>query len=655
MKGLKLGAKITTLLTVITILALGISGIQSATTQKKLIENQLNYTTSELTSTLSQKVDSFLASNLSVLKATATFEDISGSDLAKQKQILSSIQNEYIDFALLFITDSTGQQLVRSDESELNNNSDREYFQIAMTENRAYISDVLISKTTGKPAVVIAIPIHDTSGNAIGILAGTLDLSIIENYRSAIKFGETGYAFITDSNGLILSHPNEQMQTDQTDVSDIPIVKSALSGETGTMTYTYDEEKKFGAYTSIPSTGWSVVVSQTQADAYSPMQSAVINTIIITIGVLFFAIILTLILLKRMIKPLITLTKNAQQLAQGDLSNEVKVKSKDEIGALANSFEEMRKNLVTLVQQISHSSNEVMMSSQNVLQSTQNADNVAKQIAVTTGELAAGSEDQSKNIQDTALSLNEISKSIDKISDNSTQSFKSSTSATNLVNNGVSIVKEQNSQMEETTNAVNQVSNVISTLNTKTVEIGNIVEVIRGISQQTNLLSLNASIEAARAGEQGKGFAVVADEVRKLAEASQSSTQQIQEIIEDIQQTSLTAVKSASLAKDAMSLQNKAVENTSKIFSEILDIVHLIETQIHDISETTVQVKMESKTISNNIENISAMSEETAASTEEVTASTEEQSSSISYILEEVENLSALADTLQKSTNLFKY
>lgn len=655
MKRTKLGTKIITLLITVITIAVLISGIQSIFSQKSLIERQLDYTTSEFSIVLSEKIDSFLTSHVSVFEAVVKMEDIANDNTTLQKELLTNIKQEYSDFAVVFITDNTGMQIVRSDDKEFSSIGDRDYFSDAMTQNKTIISDVIVSKTTGKPAVVIAVPVHDASGNPIGILGGTLDLTKIEGFRSEIVMGETGYAFITDTLGAVLAHPDTLMVEERTDISDMEIVQKALALEHGTMIYDYNGDRVFGSYAAVPSTGWAVVVRQTYDEAYSPVRNAIIQTGLIMVLVVIFSFVIGFSFSKRIINPLRVLTENAKKLAQGDLSNAVQVNSNDEIGDLAHTFENMRNSLINLVTEIAKASTEVMGSSHSVLNSTEHAGGVAKQVATTTSELAKGSEEQSRNIQSTALSMNLIAKSIDEITQSSTQSFESSTKASNLVNNGTAIVEEQNDKMLKTTDAVNEVSDIIYSLNTKSKEIGKIVEVIQGISAQTNLLALNASIEAARAGDQGRGFAVVAEEVRKLAEASQDSTGRIQSIISDIQTTTNTAVKSVSLAKNTIGEQSVSVKNTSAIFDQIQEMVKIIEKQISDISLTTISVKKESESVLYNIENVSAVSEESAASTEEVMASTEEQSSSIGFIISEVKKLNELAEALQNSTKRFTY
>ena len=197
--------------------------------------------------------------------------------------------------------------------------------------------------------------------------------------------------------------------------------------------------------------------------------------------------------------------------------------------------------------------------------------------------------------------------------------------AEKLVENGVQIVNEQNIKMQESTNAVEQVSEVIFTLKEKAIEIGQIVEVIESVAEQTNLLALNASIEAARAGESGKGFAVVASEVGNLLKNLKILFLKFKVLLKNIQSTTGVAVDSVNNATNAISKQNESVENTSKIFKEILEIVNKMGIEIKEISNKTIGVKDAGESILQDMERILAVSEETAASTEEVTASTEEQ------------------------------
>lgn len=648
LKNLKLGTKIITLLTLLVIASISIIGTLSTNSQVSLINNNLVYTTKELSIGFSQQIDAFLSEHISLLESISSTNDLKLYNTQDQKVLLQEINKKHKDFALIFVTDVEGQQVARSDDkSQFDNMSERDYFKTVSSQKKTVVSDVLISKTTGKPAVVIAIPIFNVQGDFQGILGATLDLSIIEEMRSKITIGETGYAFLTDTQGQILAHPDKKMVEERSNVSEVEVVTKALAGESGTQIYEYNGVEVFGSYTTVPTTGWAVVVRQTHDDAFSSITQTQIKMVSTAIFILVVTIIIGFILSKRMIKPLLILKEAAKQLAEGNLAYDFNINTGDEVGELSKSFIEMRESLKNLVYQISSAADNVTKSSQDVLASSKQAEIVASQIAEATSQLALGSDEQAKSVENTFGSINKIVQSIEEIAVNSDHSFESSSKAEKLVKTGVEIVNTQNIKMEESTNAVGEVSKVIFTLNDKTVQIGQIIEVIEGIAEQTNLLALNAAIEAARAGEQGKGFAVVADEVRKLAEESQTSIGKIQKIIRDIQSTTNIAVDSVKYATDTISLQDQAVKNTSKIFKDILEIVDTIADEIQGISSSTDKVKGAGENIQQDMERILAVSEETAASTEEVTASTEEQSTYSENIVSEVEKLSTMAEELK--------
>ncbi|MDR3594409.1 methyl-accepting chemotaxis protein [Clostridium sp.] len=654
-KNLKLGTKIISLLTVLVIISVLTIGIISTNSQVTIVGDNLKYTTEELSTGLSEKIDAFLVEHISVLESIAAANDLRLYNTEDQTRLLGEINKKNSDFALVFVTDIKGKEVARSDgKNQFDDLSDRDYVNEVLSNKKTIVSDVLISKTTGKPSVVIAVPIFNTQNQLQGILGATLNLNKIEEMRSKVSMGQTGYAFITDKQGQILAHPDEKMVEERTDVSDMEIVKKALNGESGAMSYEYKGDKVFGSYTNVPTTGWAVAVRQTQDDAFSSINSIKIKMVIIGSLILAIAIIIGVILSKNIVNPLLILKEAASQLAQGNLAHDFKINTGGEIGELSKSFSDMRENLKNLVQQISSAADNVSVSSKDVLDSSKQAKVVAGQIAETTTQLALGGDEQARSVQNTLGSINKIVESIDEIAISSNHSFESSNKAGELVKSGVKIVDTQNIKMQESTNAVEEVSQVIFTLNDKTIQIGQIIQVIESIAEQTNLLALNAAIEAARAGEQGKGFAVVADEVRKLAEESQSSIGTIQTIIKDIQNTTNIAVNSAKNATDAINHQSESVQNTSKIFNDILKNVDLIAKEIQEISSSTDGVKNAGENIQQDMERILAVSEETAASTEEVTASTEEQATYSENIVNEVEKLSILAEELKKFIARFK-
>lgn len=654
-KNLKLGTKIISLLIVLVIVSVLTMGIISTNSQVSLIERNLTYTTTELSSGLSDNIDSFLVKHISVLESIASTNDLKLYNLEDQTRVTSEINKKNPEFSLIYVTDIKGMEVARSDgKTQLDDLSSRDYIKEILLNKKTIVSDVLISKTTGKPAIVIAVPIFNDQNQLQGVLGGTLNLNVLEDMRSKIKMGQTGYAFITDKQGQILAHPDEKMVEERTNVSDVEVVKKALTGESGAISYEYKGEEVFGSYTNVKTTGWAVVVRQTQDDAFSSISSAKIKMVSIGTLILVITIIIGFILSKSMVKPILILKEAASQLARGNLTYNFKINTGGEIEELSKSFIDMRESLKSLVQQISSAADNVAVSSNDVLDSSKQAKVVAGQIAETTTQLALGGDEQAKSVENTLGSINKIVEAIEGIATSGNHSFESSTKAGELVKSGVKIVDTQSIKMQESTNAVEEVSQVIFTLNDKTNQIGHIIQVIKGIGEQTNLLALNAAIEAARAGEQGRGFAIVADQVRKLAEESQASIGNIQTIINDIQNTTSIAVNSAKNATDAINEQNESVKNTSNIFNDILENVDLIAEQIKEISGSTDGVKNAGENIQQDMERILAVSEETAASTEEVTASTEEQARYSENIVNEVEKLSSLAGELKNFITRFK-
>jgi methyl-accepting chemotaxis protein len=199
-----------------------------------------------------------------------------------------------------------------------------------------------------------------------------------------------------------------------------------------------------------------------------------------------------------------------------------------------------------------------------------------------------------------------------------------------------------------------KVSEIVADVNKSAREISSISDAINAITEQTNLLSLNASIEAARAGEAGKGFAVVADEIRKLAEQSKNSTEQIKAIIETIQLKATTAVQAMDNTRKIGSEQNDAVSRTEQIFTDILRSITTLTEKVEKVKKSVESMQVQKQVFVSQVENTSAISEETASSTEEVTASTEEVTSTMERFTEHTAELQELAEKLNEEIGKFK-
>ena len=293
------------------------------------------------------------------------------------------------------------------------------------------------------------------------------------------------------------------------------------------------------------------------------------RAIMITLISIIFSIILLYALISKSLKPLIDLSKIAALSATGDLRNTINVKSKDEIGNVANSFNLMITSLRKMIEDINKITNGVFESTGTLVESTEQIAEVTNQIASATQEVARGTENQvfaineaSKNVYEVVQNIQTIQSEAISVSSEASENNKTVKDATNKVNN-------MTTQMGKIKDSVLTASKSMNELKAISLQIGEIVNIINGIADQTNLLALNASIEAARAGENGKGFAVVAEEIRKLAEESRSSTENIKNLITQTQSSTGVALKAIELGSEEAIKGEKLLEEVKISFRTI--------------------------------------------------------------------------------------
>jgi methyl-accepting chemotaxis protein len=276
----------------------------------------------------------------------------------------------------------------------------------------------------------------------------------------------------------------------------------------------------------------------------------------------------------------------------GDLTVHIDYEAKDELGGLANSFNQMIEGVKETVVQVSEHARSLAASSEEISASTE--------------EIANGAQEQARAAMASSEMMNEMANAVQDIS-------KNAEGAAEATEQTVAAAEQGKKAIEEVLQGMNEISVRIHDLADKSTQIGEIIEVIDDIAEQTNLLALNAAIEAARAGEAGKGFAVVADEVRKLAERSGKATKEISELIESIQENTASSVA-------AVNAGNEKTNNAGVMFEDIVKHVKQSSKRVVEILAASEEGASQSQEVLRAVESIASVSEETAASVEQTAA-----------------------------------
>ena len=555
----------------------------------------------------------------------------------------------------------------RLDGSTLNslgvtgNNLDRAYFQSAL-KGETVVTDPALTRTTQQLATTIAIPVK-IDGKVVAVVFGGIKMDDVAKKVLAIKVGQTGYAMVTQGDGLRIIHPDKELAMKSNPLKDQnaepnmkQLTELMVKGEKGLATYTSSNGiSKYYAFAPVPGTKWSLAVAAPVDEVSGAVAALTTITLITIVIVLIIAGLMISWYARRLARPIREIEIVANRIADGDIrAVNLNITSNDEIGRLGQSFEKMTANLRTLIQKITAATDQVAASSEELTASAEQSAQAANQVAIVIGEVAAGAEKQLKAVDDTSVIVGQMAAGAQQIAANANTVAGASGHTAEAAQEGGKAVDKAISQMGQIEQTVTRSSAVVAKLGERSKEIGQIVDTIAGIAGQTNLLALNAAIEAARAGEQGRGFAVVAEEVRKLAEQSQTAAKQIASLIGEIRSDTDSAVAAMGDGAREVRIGTEVVNNAGQSFWDIFTSVNDVTGQVREISAAIEQMAAGSQQIVAAVKDIDIISKDTSAQAQTVSAATEEQSASMEEIAASSQALSKLAAELMSAVGKFK-
>ena len=480
------------------------------------------------------------------------------ASLLEQKALTSTFMASYLG-------DATGSFTIRPD-AKMPAGFDprvRPWYKGAESSSTATLTEPYIDAATGQTIISIATA-SKKAGQSVGVVGGDLSLQTLIDTLSARDFDGMGYAFLVSADGKILVHPDKTLVM-KTLSEAFPQGAPRLSSDFSEVEV--DGKTRIVNFTPVkglPSVNWYIGLSVDKDKAFSMLSEFRASAVVATLIAVAIIIALLGMLIRLLIQPLHVMTRAMEDIAdgEGDLTKRLTIQNNDEFGILGTAFNRFVERIHGSIREVSSATGQV--------------NEVALRVVAASNSSMFNSDQQASRTSSVAAAINQLGAAAQEIARNAAQASSQASDARNLAEDGQQVVDRSIAAMNQLSSMLSASSTNIESLNSKTVNIGQILEVITSISQQTNLLALNAAIEAARAGEAGRGFAVVADEVRNLAHRTQESAQQVQTMIEELQVGARESVSNMSdsqrHSQDSVDIANLAGERLNSVTLRIGEI-----------------------------------------------------------------------------------
>ena len=579
-----------------------------------------------------------------------------------------STSSGYLLSSYLYEEEVDGKIKVRSSNSieEGVDKTSEEWYQKCIGSKKRHsifstFTEPYLDTETGKTIVTVSQEIKQSDLN-VGAVGLDIDFVSFEEYVQGIQLLNTGFVLLVDGEGNILVD-NDQNNAIADSVSGTQFWSDFLVGfeEETEVEKTNSYEEKIDGNRFLVTileddiTGWKLIgmIDSDLENATNQAQLSVSTLIGALIGAVIGIIIAVFVALSlsRAIKRLQVATG---RIAEGDFTGRLKVSRRDELGVLESNFNDMVDSVSQLIKEVEDRFSDILNVASDISEVSSNTKETTQQVSLAIHSVATGATEQAQSTQDANIEVEKLAQSLEETKDYVENINQMSKEANDLSAQGIVVVEELVVKSNHVKDNSKTSSTMIEEMLTSIEKINYISNAIADITEQTNLLSLNASIEAARAGESGRGFAVVADEIRKLADQSKVSTDEIKDIIIEISSKSESVNNNMEESQTLQEQQAHAIEGTRNLFDQISTSVNDLLQGLAKIGELNDNMVNNKTTVVSSMESIAYISEQSAAASEEVTASAEQVNSTMEGVATSAEQLNAIAQQLQVVIAKFK-
>ena len=581
---------------------------------------------------------------------------------------LQEVQKHTVGFDMVAVTDAKGTAF--NEKDKIMERGTREYFKKVMATGKPFMTGASISGSTGKLITILAYPVKNAAGETMYIVYGTVNLGTLSEMVGEFKYMQTGYIFAVDEGGIVIGDKQNPDFVGKLDLSkddgEIKVdpglregFQQAVTTDQQVSSYYKMQDGKDAKAVFTPvhfgERRWVAVATAPVSEIEAASNDLLKILLILSAVIIAIAVVIIYVVGTKMAEPIQKLRDECEVINSGDLRQATtSINTADEIGVLANGFNEMRKTMRNLLKDIADDAEQVAAASKDLTNSAEQSSQASTQVSHSIAAIANGVIEQSQaaettdkeavNIAETANGIMEKTNAIAIVTHMTVESTEA----------GRASIRDVVNQMENISAAMTTIQTATNRMAESSEEINKIVGIISNIAGQTNLLALNAAIEAARAGEAGKGFSVVADEVRKLAEETDNSSKKI---IEQIAKNS--AIMEGALAATTEGTENvknglSAVESADTVFDEISISIQALAGDVDEIAKSINAMANSAQGMRNSMDNIKEISAKNSDAAQKVSAATEKQSASMEDVSVASNSLADLAQGLQNSVSKFR-